>query len=124
MTARNARFVRRRAVTLAAVGVAAASVAACTAAGPEDAIDARFGDIAGEAKAIADCESHMNPNAVSRTNDHGLFQINIVHRGSFEQVTGQSWSEVYSSFWNAEYARWLYDRAGWAPWSCRWVVGA
>ena len=42
----------------------------------------------GRAQAIAQCESHLNPNAVSPTNDHGLFQINIVHRGQFESVTG------------------------------------
>lgn len=121
---RNARFVRRRTVALvAAVGTVAMAAGACTNPGPEGAIDAAFGDVAGEARQIADCESHMNPGAVSRTNDHGLFQINIVHRARFSEVTGQPWEAVYDAGWNAVYAKWLYDRSGWGPWSCRRVLG-
>ncbi len=89
------------------------------APGSIDAILQRhFGAAAGRAKAIAQCESSLNPNAVSRTNDHGLFQINIAHRAQFEAVTGAPWSRIYDPELNTIYAKWLYDREGWSPWSC------
>jgi hypothetical protein len=107
-----------------AAGLAAAAVTGCTVpAGPEGEIDAVFGDLAGEARAVAACESHMNPAAVSRTNDHGLFQINIVHKAAFSQVTGQPWAAVYDAHFNSQFARWMYDRQGWRPWTCRYAVG-
>lgn len=93
---------------------------ACAAT--ENSIDDQFGAAAGQAHRIAECESGMNPRAVSRTNDHGLFQINQVHRNTFSQVTGQPWSAVYSPYFNAMFAKWLYDRQGWTPWTCRKVL--
>jgi len=72
-----------------------------------------------KAEEVAWCESRMDPGAVSPTNDHGLFQINVVHRGQFERVTGQPWSAVYEPGWNAMYARWLWEQEGWRPWACR-----
>ena len=75
-----------------------------------------------EAQKIVGCESNWNPNAVSPTNDHGLFQINIVHRHEFERVTGQPWSMRYDPFWNARYAKHLYDTQGWGPWACKKVL--
>lgn len=117
---RNHRFTRWFVSALTAG--TAVTAAACTAPGPEGEIDAVFGPAAGEARAIAECESHMNPGAVSRTNDHGLFQINAVHAGSFSQVTGQPWDAVYDAHWNTLYAKWLFDRQGWQPWSCRRVL--
>lgn len=92
---------------------------ACT---PQWAIHNFFGDRAQEAERIVQCESEMNPHAVSPTNDHGLFQINAVHRGDFERVTGQPWSMVYDPYWNSHYAKWLYDQQGWGPWTCRKVL--
>ena len=92
---------------------------ACT---PQQSIAALFGDNAGSATRVADCESRMDPNAVSPTNDHGLFQINNVHREQFQQVTGQSWSAVYDPYWNTYYAKWLFDRQGWGPWTCRYAA--
>ncbi len=84
----------------------------------DEIINRYFGPAAGRAKAIAQCESNMNPNAVSPTNDHGLFQINHVHRGQFESVTGAPWSSVYNAELNTKYAKWLYDQQGWSPWVC------
>ncbi len=93
--------------------------APAAAPGSIDAILQRhFGAAAGRAKAIAQCESSLNPNAVSRTNDHGLFQINISHRAQFEAVTGAPWSRIYDPELNTIFAKWLYDREGWSPWSC------
>lgn len=85
----------------------------------EEIIERHFGAAAEQAKRVAYCESKMDPNAVSRTNDHGLFQINHVHRGQFEAVTGHPWSEIYNPELNTMYAKWLYDQDGWRPWSCR-----
>lgn len=81
-------------------------------------IERHFGAAAGRATAIARCESNLNPSAVSPTNDHGLFQINAVHRGQFEAVTGAPWSAVYDAELNTVYAKHLYDQQGWGPWVC------
>ena len=34
-------------------------------------------------------------------------------------VTGQPWSAVYDAYYNAQFARHLYDNSGWQPWACR-----
>ena len=100
--------------------IAVLAGAACT---PQQYIGELFGGQAGNATKIAQCESNMNPTAVSPTNDHGLFQINIVHRGQFEAVTGKPWvTHRYNSYWNTFYAKWLYDQQGWGPWACKRVL--
>lgn len=94
--------------------------AACT---PQQAIALHFGQggkrVAAEADRVAWCESRHHAGAVSPTNDHGLFQINAIHRRTFEAITGQAWAKVYEPFWNARFAWWLYEREGWRPWACR-----
>ncbi len=91
--------------------------------GSVDEIIARhFGPLAGQARAIVHCESKGDPGAVSATNDHGLFQINHVHRAKFTEVTGQPWSAVYDPEHNTRYAKFLHDEAGWRPWTCRKVL--
>lgn len=95
-----------------------AAAASAPAGSLEAIIQRHFGPAASEAIRIADCESGMNPNAVSPTNDHGLFQINAVHRGQFEAVTGAPWSSVYDPELNTIYARYLYGQQGWSPWTC------
>jgi hypothetical protein len=93
--------------------------AATAPAGSLDAIIQRhFGSASSAAIRIAQCESGMNPRAVSPTDDHGLFQINIVHRSQFEAVTGAPWSSVYDAELNTIYARYLYGQQGWGPWTC------
>ena len=110
---RRARHVRRTALlALAVVGGAAA----CT---PQQQIANIFGERYGEAERVAWCESKLDPGAVSATNDHGLFQINAIHRDEFVQVTGQPWEKVYAPFWNTVDAKHLYDTQGWQPWTCR-----
>lgn len=98
----------------------AAAAAAPASAGSLDAIIQRhFGDAWTTARRIAECESGMNPNAVSSTNDHGLFQINAVHAGDFQAVTGVSFSSgVYDPELNTIYARHLHAQQGWGPWTC------
>lgn len=90
---------------------------ACT---PEEYIDTLFGAQAGQARSVAWCESTMNPGAVSPGGgNHGLFQINNIHRASFERVTGQPWSMRYDAYQNTLFAKWLFDQSGWRPWTCQ-----
>ena len=100
---------------LAASGVVA--LGACT---PQAYINNVFGSDAPAATEVATCESRLDPNARSAGGgNHGLFQINNVHQGTFEQVTGQSWTAVYHPFYNTLFAKWLYDQQGWQPWACK-----
>lgn len=88
----------------------------------DDAIRAWFSDIYDQAVSVAECESSRNPNAVNPAGYHGLFQIGeSSHRSAFERVTGQAWNDdIYTAYYNAQYARDLYDRSGgWGPWGCK-----
>ena len=83
---------RLRAALLGAVFVGALGLTACdpsaqadTPSAAQDAITQAFGPLADQAMGVARCESGLDPNAVSRGGGNwGLFQINTVHRGSFE----------------------------------------
>lgn len=126
MLSKTLRGRGRRLTTIVLLGVAMLAGTACT---PQARIAYVFGGEGGQdtvlvdqANRIAYCESKYDPGAVSATNDHGLFQINAVHREQFERVTGQPWSAVYDPHWNSVYAKWLYDQQGWSPWSCRRVL--
>lgn len=89
----------------------------------EDEISQAFGPAAGSATGVARCESNLDPSAISRGGGNwGLFQINSVHAGDFEDVTGRPWSDVLDAHWNAVYAKHLYDDQGWRPWACRWAA--
>ena len=99
---------------------AAAGVLALGACTPQQYIAEVFGPAAGEATRVAECESGLNPSAVSPGGgNHGLFQINNVHRENFTAITGQPWEAVYDPYYNSQYARRLYDGRGWAPWTCQ-----
>lgn len=113
---RNNRMPIRRALAGAVLVVA---LAGCT---PEQWIALRFDEVGqtAQATAVARCESGLNPAAVSPGGgNHGLFQINSVHRDTFQRVTGRPWADVYQADANTLFARWLYDRQGWAPWTCQ-----
>lgn len=76
-----------------------------------------------EALEIVDCESGFDPTAVSKTNDHGLFQ----HNGRFGPdrfaIVGYSWSQRYDPVVNTEVAYWLWSQTrDWRHWTCRYVV--
>jgi hypothetical protein len=106
--------------TLARVGAAAALVVVLGGCTPQQWIQHSFGSRAPEAIRVARCESSLNPRAVSPGGgNHGLFQINNVHRANFTRVTGQPWSAVYNPHWNAVYAKRLFDQQGWRPWACK-----
>jgi hypothetical protein len=71
-----------------------------------------------KAQCIIAHESRGDPGAVSPTNDHGIFQINAVHRSNFQRVTGsQFYNGVYDPFENGQYAAWLWRQQGWSPWT-------
>lgn len=87
-----------------------------------DAIRTWFPENYSQALRVADCESSLNPRAYNPNGGYyGIFQISKrYHQAAFERVTGRSWgSSIYSAYYNAQYARDLYDRQGWSPWSCR-----
>jgi len=79
--------------------------------------------------AILGCESKGDPNAISSTSDHGLFQINKRtwnkpdHPDAWQQVTGTEWSNVYDPTTNVAFAADLWGRSKWGPWSCAPKVG-
>ena len=123
---------RLRAALLGLVFLGTLGLAACdpgssgaVALSPaQDAINIAFGPIADQATRVAQCESGLNPAAVSGGGGNwGLFQINRVHAGQFQSVTGQPWSAVSDPYANAQYAAWLYNNSGgWRPWACRWAA--
>lgn len=86
----------------------------------EAAIRRWFGDVEARAREIAWSESRVDPGAVSPGGgNHGLFQINTVHRDAFLAVTDLPFDDgVDDPELNARFARHLYDGQGWEPWSC------
>ncbi|HEV7722454.1 MAG TPA: transglycosylase SLT domain-containing protein [Iamia sp.] len=87
------------------------------------AIQQSFPEEGTHAKAVrvADCESDLNPRAVSAGGkNHGLFQINSVHKPTVERM-GYKWDQIYDPYVNAKVARKIFNDAGssWAPWGCR-----
>lgn len=87
--------------------------------GVEGIIQRYFGPNTSKALAVARCESGLNPAAMSPGGgNHGLFQINNVHSGTFESVTGVPWSGRYDAEANTRFAKWLFDQSGWGPWAC------
>jgi hypothetical protein len=121
---------RLRAALLGVVLVGALGLSACDTNAQadtsvaQDAITQAFGPIADQAMGVAQCESNLDPNAVSSGGGNwGLFQINTVHKNSFEEVTGHPWSEVLDPYLNSNFAAWLYNQSsGWGPWACKWAA--
>jgi hypothetical protein len=63
--------------------------------------------------AIAECESGLIEDAISPTNDGGLFQLNWSAHGS--ELTRRGIDRLDADQ-NIAYARELYDRDGLQPW--------
>lgn len=81
-----------------------------------------FGARSPAAIRVARCESRLNPRAVSRTGDYGLFQANY----SAHHWRGESTASFAARHFNIRYhVRWAYrlSRSGtyWFPWArvCR-----
>lgn len=95
-----------------------------------------FGEHAEEALIIADCESKMNPEAHGDTallvvngkdivgDSIGLFQIRTGGKDfNRARANGMSPDEFREWMWDAksniEYAKEIFDRQGWSPWTCK-----
>lgn len=101
-------------LTLAVISLLACTTAAqaSTVAQARKEIRRLWGKQAPRAFCIVGRESHWNPRAVSRTNDHGLFQINAIHSRSMSDL----WARRYDPVVNVHMAWRLYRGAGWHPW--------
>ncbi len=78
-----------------------------------------FGSEAPNAEKIVRCESVWTPRAVSRTDDHGLFQIN-------RRWNSEGWrkgANIYDPVWNTRIARWFWETRGWGDWTCSRIMG-
>jgi hypothetical protein len=87
----------------------------------KDAIRQYFPESQEKAIAVADCESGLNPKAVSPGGTNvGLFQINTVHKPTVQQM-GYSWDQMTDPYVNSKVARKIYRDSGnsWRPWGCR-----
>jgi hypothetical protein len=106
------------------VSVALFAVVVLSACTPHQAIDTLFkGSDNATAHRVVKCESNYNPNAVSRTNDHGLFQINAMwnkpgHHDPVADWIGRNWHKRYEPATNALMAKMIRDKYGWKMWAC------
>lgn len=74
-------------------------------------------ELHGQAQAVIACESGGNANAVSPTDDWGLFQI---HAPAWSGFFGVEASAFLDPAFNARSALTIYQRSGgWGPWACR-----
>jgi len=94
-----------------------------------------FGDRAGEAITVAQCESELDPLRVGDTNlmvhrdgevvgdSIGVFQIRTggddFNRAKANGMTADEFREKLKDWkYNIEYAKTIFDRSGWGPWTC------
>ena len=88
----------------------------------EEAIAHWFPEVVDEAAAVVWCESRNDPEAVNPVGGfHGIFQLGEQwHVERFARITGETWQDaVYVPWFNAQYARDLYDGYGWSQWTCQ-----
>ena len=114
---------RLRRLAMCVLAVGGLGLAACHPASTvTDAINTQFGSLAGQATAIAECESGLDPHAISPGGGNwGLFQINTVHKPWVESL-GYSWDQMLDPYANAHVAKLLYNQSGWQPWTCSFVL--
>ena len=83
----------------------------------EATIRSWFPEVGDAAVEVARCESGLDPAARSAAGYRGLFQLSPSHASSFAAVTGRDFEDAWDEAEpNTQYARYLYDRQGWAPW--------
>jgi hypothetical protein len=90
-------------------------------AGVASLIDSVFPPGAREqARAIAWCESRLDPHSVGRnpdgTHDWGVFQLND---GGTLHALGGTPATALDARWNVLAAKRLYDERGFEPWTCQ-----
>lgn len=73
-----------------------------------------------EGKYILACENHkLNPEAISATGDHGLWQINRRWQEGRVIKMGYTWQDMYDPHINTIIAITIFNEQDWTPWSCR-----
>ncbi|MFA5128560.1 MAG: transglycosylase SLT domain-containing protein [Patescibacteria group bacterium] len=86
----------------------------------KDYIRSLWGDETERAFEIVNCESGWKTAIISRTNDVGLFQINLA--AHWAQIPGEDRAEkiLWLQNWrnNVEFAYMLWADQGWRPWVC------
>ena len=109
----------RRAILVAACLLLTSPAAACQETRTPTQIGAQWFRPSGqEEKAACVIRRESGGDPSQRTgSSYGLFQINSVHRGEFESLTGKPFFDgIYNPDLNAQFAVWLWSREGWRPW--------
>lgn len=77
-----------------------------------------FPEAPGYAVRVAKCESGLNYEATHKntdgTVDRGVFQLNSTHNKEMKRLG----LDPMDARDNIKFARMLYDKEGWRPWSC------
>lgn len=71
--------------------------------------------------AIATCESGLNQNAVSKTGDYGIFQVNEFWWDSTAQKLGLDYKNSVED--NIEMAKVIHKQGGYKMWVCAKILG-
>ena len=85
-------------------------------------VDKAVGWFPASQQAMARCvihhESNGRPDAVSPTNDHGIFQINAVHRRAVPDLSGKAFPPGASApTRNGQHAQVPWEQNAWRAWS-------
>jgi hypothetical protein len=97
----------------------------------EAVVCAVFGPYCADALAVAECESGLNPTAVSATDDHGLFQLHKDAQRVADVLAwdaglglGLGWDAVYTPYVNSQLAL-AQSRGGtdFSSWTCGRMLG-
>lgn len=81
-----------------------------------DGLDATF---LTESVPMVDCESHGNPEAISRSGDYGLLQLNRRWQEARANAMGYDWSAMLDPTANLTVAEAIWSEQSWAPWNCK-----
>lgn len=105
----------RIAAAICTLALVAPAAAAAHGSGPvEQAICRAFPTDCRTALRVARCESQLRPSVVSRTNDHGLFQIHVSYGAGGRTLAGRfySRSDLLTVDGNLRAARALWHDGG------------
>ena len=92
----------------------------------KEMIDGQFGSQKANAYRVFQCESGLNPKAVSKTQDFGISQVHLpAHRN---KIAGKNdWEKIQTLFdykENIRIAKRIYDASGsFNPWVCAQKLG-
>lgn len=78
-----------------------------------------FGDKCNEALIIANAESGFRADAISKTNDYGVFQLNC--RWQKKRIGGDC-RKFLDPITNINIAKQIYNEQGWNPWTTKYLL--